>query len=98
EDGCESVGFPDGEVQRREGSGPADAVRQTEHVRGTLLPMGQAKRPIAERRLPVQWMPLDASSTTPSRQAGWGGMSGAGVLLPDGRLIGVVVDAEAGHQ
>ena len=99
EDGCESVGFPDDDVQRREGSGPADALRQTEHVRGMLLPMGQAKRPIApERHLPLQWMPLDASSATPSRQAGWGGMSGAGVLLPDGRLIGVVVDAETAHQ
>ncbi len=99
EDGCESVGFPDDNVQRPEGSGPADAVRQTEHVRGTLLPMGQAKRPIApQRQLPLQWMPLDASSATPDRQAGWGGMSGAGVLLPDGRLIGVVVAAAAAHQ
>ncbi|WP_405812921.1 MULTISPECIES: trypsin-like peptidase domain-containing protein [unclassified Streptomyces] len=96
---CEAVGFPDENLQYGEIEDPADAVRQTEQVWGTLLPMGQAKSPVSpQRRLPSEWMPLDAASGTPAEQAGWGGMSGAGVLLPDGRLIGVVVDAEAGHE
>ena len=34
----------------------------------------------------------------PGDQAGWGGMSGAGVVLPDGRLAGLVVNAQADHQ
>ena len=99
ENGCEAVGFPDEDVQRGEGRGPADAVRQTEQVSGSLLPMGQAKPPERLRHpLPQQWMPLDVSGSTPTGQVGWGGMSGAGVLLPDGRLIGVVVAAEAARQ
>ena len=61
--------------------------------------MGQAKPPAAPRPgLPREWMPLDASTATPSAQAGWQGMSGAGVLLADGRLVGIVVAAEAGRQ
>ena len=96
---CEAVGFPDEDVQDGGSNNPGEAVRQTEQVWGTLLPMGQAKLPIApQRRLPQRWMPLDAMSGTPKEQAGWGGMSGAGVLLPDGRLIGVVVNAEAAYQ
>ena len=99
EHGCEAVGFPDENVQRGEESGPGEEVRQSEQVWGTLLPMGQAKPPIApQRRLPRQWMPLDADTAAPAEQVGWGGMSGAGVLLPDGRLVGVVVAAEAARQ
>jgi TPR repeat protein len=100
EEGCEAVGFPDQEVQRPEGiADPGEVVRQSEHLRGTLLPMGQAKPPAAPRpRLPREWMPLDASTATPGEQVGWRGMSGAGVLLGDGRLAGIAVSAEAGHQ
>jgi Trypsin-like peptidase domain len=98
-DGCEAVGFPDEEVQHPEGARPGAAVRQSEQLRGTLLPRGQAKSPVApRRRLPRNWMPLDVSTATPGGQAGWRGMSGAGVLLPDGRLAGVVVAAQARHQ
>jgi hypothetical protein len=44
-------------------------------------------------------MPLDATDTaTPREQKGWLGMSGAGVVLADGRLAGTVVDAEGAHQ
>jgi hypothetical protein len=43
-------------------------------------------------------MPFDVETPTPAAVEGWGGMSGAGVLLPDGRLIGLVVSAEADHQ
>jgi hypothetical protein len=90
EEGCDAVGFPDEDVQRPEGAvGPGEVVRQSEHLRGTLLPMGQAKPPAAPRpRLPQEWMPLDASTATPAAQAGWRGMSGAGVVLADGRLAG----------
>lgn len=96
---CEAVGFPDEDVQDGGSNNPAEAVRQTEQVWGALLPMGQAKPPIApHRRLPQRWMPLDVVSGTPEEQAGWAGMSGAGVLLPDGRLVGVVVNAEAAYQ
>jgi TPR repeat protein len=98
-EGCEAVGFPSEEVQQRDGAGPAEVVRQSEQLRGTLLPKGQAKPPVAPRPgLPREWMPLDASTATPGEQAGWRGMSGAGVLLPDGRLAAVVVAAESGHQ
>ncbi len=97
--GCEAVGFPDEEVQRPNQADPAGWVRQSEHLRGTLLPKGQAKPPIAPRPgLPRAWMPLDASTATPAEQVGWQGMSGAGVLVPDGRLVAVVVAAESAHQ
>ena len=99
-EGCEAVGFPDEEVQRPDaGMGPGGVVRQSEQLRGTLAPMGQAKPPSAPKPgLPRAWMPLDASTSTPGEQAGWRGMSGAGVLLPDGRLVAVVVAAESAHQ
>ena len=99
EPGCEAVGFPQSAIER-----PPDAesssVRQTEQVVGTILPGSQGKPPVnPERALrPGRWMPLDVTTATPGTQAGWGGMSGAGVILPDGRLIGVVVTAEAEHQ
>lgn len=100
EDGCEAVGFPDENVQRIHDAAPSsDAMRQTEQVLGTLLPMGQAKPPLSPQgQLSRQWMPLDAISAPPAKQTGWRGMSGAGVLLPDGRLVGIVVAAEADHQ
>jgi Trypsin-like peptidase domain len=100
EKSCEAVGFPDEEVQHPEAAaGPGEWVRQSEQLRGTLSPMGQAKPPVAPRRdLPGEWMPLDADTSTPLDQAGWQGMSGAGVVLADGRLAGIVVDAEAAHQ
>ena len=99
EPGCEAVGFPDSEVQPGPAGNLAAAVRQTEQAIGTLASAGQGKAPqIAGRTLPPRWMPLNVDSPTPGTQAGWGGMSGAGVVLPDGRLVGVVVKAEAGHQ
>ncbi|GFJ95561.1 hypothetical protein [Phytohabitans rumicis] len=48
--------------------------------------------------MPRQWMPLDVSTATPVARSGWGGMSGAGVLLPEGQLVGVVVGADADRQ
>ena len=97
--GCEAVGFPDAEVQPDATGDPSRAVRQTEQVSGKLLPMGQVKPPIApDAKLPQQWMPLDVESATPSDASGWGGMSGAGVVLADGRLTGVVVYVPQEHQ
>src|SRR5262249_41144332 len=62
-------------------------------------PAGQGKAPVnPDRPLPGHWMPFDADGSTPGTQAGWGGMSGAGVVLADGRLTGLVTTAEAGHQ
>ncbi len=96
---CEAVGFPDENLQRTGSRNPADTVRQSEQISATLLPMGQAKPPVTPlRSLPKGWMPLDADSSTPSDQDGWGGMSGAGVLLPDGRLVGLLVTAESARQ
>jgi TPR repeat protein len=96
EPGCQAVGFPQSEVQ---GTPEGRTVRQSEQLRGTLEPAGQAKQPVnAERRLPKHWFPFDTDEPTPGTQPGWGGMSGAGVVLPDGRLVGLVVDAEASHQ
>jgi Trypsin-like peptidase domain len=97
EPGCEAVGFPRAEVQL--GGERSERVRQPEQARGTVLPVGQGRRPVTqERELPRAWMPLDVETATPETQADWGGMSGAGVVLADGRLVGVVVDAEEAHQ
>jgi len=96
---CESVGFPDEEVQRPAQSDPAGWVRQSEQLLGTLLPMGQARPPVLlSGTLPREWMPLDAQTAAPDVQSWWRGMSGAGVVLPDGRLAGVAVAAEDRHQ
>ena len=99
EDGCEAVGFPQSEVQQAADGDLVTTVRQSEQVGGMLPPAGQGKTPVnPERPLPKRWIPFDVSESTPGTQAGWGGMSGAGVVLGDGRLAGLVVDAEAGHQ
>ena len=99
ERGCESVGFPDEEVQRLDLADPAGWVRQSEQVLGMLLPMGQAKPAVLlSGTLPREWMPLDAETAAPDVQSGWRGMSGAGVVLSDGRLAGVAVAAEDRHQ
>ena len=99
EHGCEVAGFPQAEVQRAPDGSLVSTVRQSEQVTGTLLPAGQGKAPVnPERPLPRRWMPFDAEGSTPGTQAGWGGMSGAGVVLADGRLAGLVAAAEAGHQ
>ena len=97
---CEAVGFPQSEVQHTPEGDLVSAVRQSEQVGGTLRPASQAKKPVnPERPLPKRWMPLDIEGSTPGTQAGWGGMSGAGVVLADdGRLAGLVVAAESGHQ
>jgi len=96
---CEAVGFPQSEVQHTPDGDLVATVRQSEHVVGTLLPAGQAKKPVnPDRPLPRRLMPLDVEESTPDIQAGWGGMSGAGVVLRDGRLAGLVVAAESAHQ
>ncbi len=48
--------------------------------------------------LPLRSMPLDVEGATPAASVGWGGMSGAGVILGDGRLVGIVVGAERNHE
>lgn len=95
---CESVGFPDANVQGLTGIQPADRVRQSEHAVGVLLPFGQVKPYSGASPMPIQVMPLDVVSATPERAAKWGGMSGAGVVLADGRLAGIVVGVEPGRQ
>ncbi len=96
---CVSAGFPDEEMQRPDLADPAGWVRQSEQLLGTLLPMGQARpQVLLSGTLPLEWMPLDAQTATPDVRSGWCGMSGAGVVLADGRLAGVVVAAEDGHQ
>ncbi len=101
EDGCEAVGFPQSEVQHAHDEPESSpGVRQTEQAKGMVLPAGQGKPPVNPDRplLPGRWMPFDVASSTPGTQAGWGGMSGAGVLSDDGRLIGLVKAAEVEHQ
>ncbi|MET0495149.1 MAG: trypsin-like peptidase domain-containing protein [Actinoplanes sp.] len=99
EHGCEAVGFPDQEVQYERVRGRAAGIRQSEQASGSVKPMGQAKTPVSMGRpLPRRWMPFDVQFTNPRTQAGWGGMSGAGVVLPDGRLAAVVVAAQEEHQ
>ena len=97
EDGCESVGFPDAVVQPAKNGKPSEAVRQSDQVQGKVLPAGQGKAPQApDHTLPLSWMPFDSDTRTPRDAAGWGGMSGAPVVLPwpDNRLVGTVVAAE----
>jgi hypothetical protein len=95
--GCEAVGFPQSEVRRLPGG--SAGIRQSEQVWGTLTPAGQAKAPVdVGRPLPRRWVPLAVDGPTPGAHADWAGMSGAGVVLSDGRLAGIVVGAEAGHQ
>jgi hypothetical protein len=99
EPGCELAGFPQSEVQRTPEGSLAGLVRQTEQPSGVLSPAGQGKTPVAiGRRLPQRWMPLDIYGSTPGAASEWRGMSGAGVLLPDGRMVGIVVGAETRHQ
>jgi hypothetical protein len=96
---CEAVGFPDAAIQRAMEGIPSQYLRQTEQVRGVLLPMGDAREPVAPgRKLPREWMPLDVDTSTPSYQGEWAGMSGAAVVLADGRLAGVVTHVEPERQ
>ncbi len=94
---CEAMGFPQSAVVDDESPDP---MRQTEQALGTVLPGGQGKPPVRPERplTPGRWLPLDVETATPGTQQGWSGMSGAGVMLPDGRLIGLVLAAESGHQ
>ena len=101
EAGCEAVGFPAMAVQHASGD-PSENVRQPEQAVGTVAPSAVGKRPRnPQRAMPPRLMPLDVTDTSlPETQAGWGGMSGAGVVLPagDDRLIGIVVIAEVDRQ
>ena len=101
EAGCEAVGFPAMAVQHATGD-PSENVRQPEQAVGTVAPSAVGKRPRnPERAMPPRLMPLDVTDTSlPETQAGWSGMSGAGVVLPagDDRLIGIVVIAAVDRQ
>ena len=101
ERGCEAVGFPAMAVQRA-AAGPSRNVRQPEQVVGTVAPSSLVKRPRNPKRpMPPRLIPLDVTDTRlPETDAGWGGISGAGVVLPagDDRLIGIVVIAEVELQ
>jgi TPR repeat protein len=84
---CEAVGFPQAAVREQ-------MIRQTEQVVGTLLPSGQGKIHASEPcSQPRRWMPFDIYTEPVGRVSDWSGMSGAGVVLPDGRLAGIVVVA-----
>jgi TPR repeat protein len=90
---CEVVGFPDAQVQL-ESAGESDPLRQSEQAVGTVLPSGQGKAPVAsDREVPKRWVPFDVDTEHPSYSKGWQGISGGCVILPDGRLIGVIVAA-----
>lgn len=96
---CEAVGFPDAVVQPARDGRPGQALRQSEQAVGTLLPAAQGKPPTAhDRPLPKRWMPLDINTSNPATTAGWQGISGAGVVLPDGRLAGLIVAADPDRQ
>lgn len=95
---CESVGFPvDGsreivieDLRKR--------VYPTTQLWGTLMPSGNVE-PISGIRDSVsRAINFDTSGSTPDGQDGWGGMSGAGVVLENGELAGIVSAADARHQ
>jgi tetratricopeptide (TPR) repeat protein len=92
---CEAAGFPRSAIQGR-GSPPALVVRQPEQAAGVVLPAGHGKPPWDQAE-PPGLMPFDLGTAAPHTQQEWAGMSGAAVLLPDGRLIGLVHAASAGH-
>ncbi|TDU73485.1 bifunctional trypsin-like peptidase domain-containing/SEL1-like repeat protein [Streptomyces sp. KS 21] len=101
EEGCEAVGFPDASVQQGDSGRPTDLVRNTDQLHGILLPMAQARKPGVHesgRILPEEWVAFDASTATPSEQQGWAGMSGAGVIVSDGRLACIIVDVESDRE
>ncbi len=88
---CQVVGLANTDEQS---DSEGRLLRQTTQATGTLLTAAQARPPIhPSRELPPRWCPLDISTDTPRQQAGWTGMSGAGVTLADGRLAGVVIEA-----
>ena len=68
ETGCETVGFPDSEVQHAEEGGSASSVRQSEQLTCSLLPAGQAKPPVTPDRplLPRRWLPLNVDARGPA--------------------------------
>src|ERR1700733_15582424 len=92
---CEAVGFPEASVQPAEAPGSSVYVRQTEQIKGRWEPSGDMNRPVTTGiELPMQWVPVDVDTAKPSSAVGWGGMSGAAVVLADQRLVGVVLYAE----
>ena len=96
---CEAVGFPDSEVQESDDARPSKARRQSEQAVGTLLPAGQGKALLHhDQSLARHMVPLDVDTTHPGTHVGWQGISGGGVVVPDGRLAGFVIAAEPGHQ
>jgi trypsin-like peptidase/Sel1 repeat-containing protein len=94
---CEAVGFPDVALHRASSCDPADLVRQPEQAVGKLLPSAVAKRSAASDQ-PRRVVPFDVDVAHPETTAGWKGISGAVVVLADGRIAGVVVEAEHEFQ
>src|SRR6266545_2228959 len=85
--GCEAVGFPDEEVQRPNQADPAGWVRQSEHLRGTLLPDGRlvavvvaAESAHQQRRLYVVPLAL-ALTKTPELTSALATVTGARVVI-----------------
>ena len=90
---CHCVGFAELDVQRSEQGKP---LRQTSDVVGRLLPAAQARTPVMPNRtLPPRWLLLDIDTAPPLRQDQWAGMSGAPVVLADGRLAAIVLEVSA---
>jgi hypothetical protein len=91
ESDCHAVGFSQHDVQADEAG---ELLRQTTSVVGRLLPAGQSRPPVNPvRPLPPRWLPLHVDTDPAPAQSDWGGMSGAGVTLRDGRLTAIVVEA-----
>ena len=95
EAGCETVGFPDVAFLRTSSGDPVDLVHQSEQAVGTLLPSAMAKRSTASDQ-PRRVVPFDVDVAHPETTAGWKGITSAAVVLADGRIAGVVV--EAAHE
>ena len=93
---CEAVGFPDVALPRTSNGDPGDPgdpVRRPERAVGKLLPSAMAKRSPASAQ-PWRVLPFDVDVADPETTAGWNGISGAVVVLADGRIAGVVVETE----
>jgi tetratricopeptide (TPR) repeat protein len=81
---CDAIGFP--EVAARPGG-----LRDSDQVRGWLLPAGRARDPSG-------LVPFDVDSSHPDDALLWQGLSGAAVLHEQSRLVGLVAQAYPGRQ
>ncbi|KJF19034.1 trypsin-like peptidase domain-containing protein [Acidithrix ferrooxidans] len=95
EHNCEVLGFPETAIQPSESGLPSEDIYQSEQALGTLLLTNQAKPAQTNKKtLPKRTFLLDVDRSHPKTSKGWQEMSGSGVVLSAGRLVGVVASVD----